>query len=294
MAIFRKLHTSFWTDTFVEELDRDQKLFYIYLLTNDKTKQCGIYEISKKQISFDLGYSMDTVSIHLNYFIKKGKIRYNDATKELAIKNWLKYNGSTSPKVKSCINTELKAVKDRVLIEYINSIDTLSQEEQEEEQEEEYSENKFSVPEKSDQTNTNTPNTETLKTKTKKTKTVPAAGVQKIVHPSYGFIKERFLDYYQLVKETPYYFEAKDGDKVNRIITKLKTLVKAKNPKITKEQEPDAINKSFNYIIRNMNDTFVIENLTLSMIDSKFNEIVAKIKNPKPDTKESTSIEFRV
>ena len=137
MAIFRKIHTSFWADTFVQDLDTDHKLFYLYLLTNERTKQCGIYEISKKQISFDTGYSIDKVSKLLNYFIKVGKIMYNDITKELAIKNWNKFNSSSSPKVVSCINTELYNIKDRVLIEYVNGIYTESQQEQEQEQEEE-------------------------------------------------------------------------------------------------------------------------------------------------------------
>lgn len=137
MAIFRKVHTSFWSDPFIEDLDRDQKLFYLYLITNDKTRQCGIYEITKKQIAYDLGYNIDTVSKHMAYFIKTGKIRYNEPTKELAIKNWLKYNSSTSPLVKKCIDKEFENVKDRVLIEYLYSTDTQSQEEQEEEREEE-------------------------------------------------------------------------------------------------------------------------------------------------------------
>jgi hypothetical protein len=137
MAIFRKIHTTFWSDSFISDLDRDKKLFYLYLLTNERTSQCGIYEITKKQISFDLGYTIDTISKLFEYFIKIGKIRYNEATKELAIKNWLKYNGSNSPKVQSCINKELEKVKDTLLIEYINSIDTQSQQEQEQEQEQE-------------------------------------------------------------------------------------------------------------------------------------------------------------
>ena len=137
MAIFRKIHTSFWSDSFVSELENDQKLFYLYLMTNERTRQCGVYEITKKQIAFDLGYSIDKVSKLLAYFISKKKIKYNDKTNELALGNWLKYNNSTSPKVQSCINQEFKLVKDTVLIEYVKSIDTQSQEEQEEEEEKE-------------------------------------------------------------------------------------------------------------------------------------------------------------
>jgi len=137
MAIFRKIQTSFWSDSFISDLDKDKKLFYLYLLTNERTTQCGIYEITKKQIAFDLSYSIDTVSKLLNYFIGVGKIKYNEDTKEVAVKNWLKYNKSTSPKVQSCINKELKMVKDTLLIQYINSMDTDTQEEEEEEQEQE-------------------------------------------------------------------------------------------------------------------------------------------------------------
>ena len=134
MAIFRKIHTSFWSDTFIQDLDNDHKLFYLYLLTNERTKQCGIYEISKKQISFDLGYSMDRVSKLLKYFIDTNRIMYSEPTKEIALRNWTKFNGSTSPKVVSCIKSELLNVKDRVLIEYVNGTYTASQEEKEKEE----------------------------------------------------------------------------------------------------------------------------------------------------------------
>ena len=142
MAIFRKIHTSFWSDTFIQDLDNDHKLFYLYLLTNERTKQCGIYEISKKQISFDLGYSIDRVSKLLKYFIDTNRIMYSEPTKELALRNWTKFNGSTSPKVVSCIKSELLNVKDRVLIEYVNGMYTASQQEQEQEQEQEEEEEK--------------------------------------------------------------------------------------------------------------------------------------------------------
>jgi len=151
MAIFRKIHTSFWSDPFIQDLDNDHRLFYLYLLTNERTKQCGIYEISKKQMAYELGYSIDKVSKLLAYFIKVGKILYSETTKEVALKNWMKYNGSTSPKVVSCIKSELCSVKDRVLIEYVNGMYTASQEEQEEEEEkEEEKQKRFVKPNRDD------------------------------------------------------------------------------------------------------------------------------------------------
>jgi len=125
MATFRKVHIQFWGDPFIQDLTPEQKFFYLYLLTNGQTKQCGIYEVTKKQICYDTGYNIDTVSKLLQYCINTDKIKYNEVTNEIAIKNWNKYNGSDSPKVQSCVNQELKSVKDTVLIEYIYGMDNV-------------------------------------------------------------------------------------------------------------------------------------------------------------------------
>ncbi|MDN3658921.1 hypothetical protein QWZ08_24975 [Ferruginibacter paludis] len=134
MAIFRKVHVDIWRDAFFESLTPEQKFFFIYLLTNSKTTQCGIYEITVRQISFDTGYNEDTVQKLLDFFIKCDKVFYSSTSKEIAIKNWKKYNDSTSPKVKACVFKELKLVKDKVCIQYVNTINTISQEEEDQEE----------------------------------------------------------------------------------------------------------------------------------------------------------------
>lgn len=126
MAIFRKVHVQFWGDIFVQSLTPEQKFFFLYLLTNEKTRQCGIYEISTRQISYDTGYNVDTVNKMIDFFTGAKKIQYSRQTNEIAIKNWDKYNGSSSPKVQNLVNKELVEVKDKDLIEYINSTDTVS------------------------------------------------------------------------------------------------------------------------------------------------------------------------
>jgi hypothetical protein len=126
MAIFRKIHVTFWSDAFIQELKDREKLFYIYLLTNDKTTQCGVYELTKKQIAFDLGYSIDTVSILINQFQKYDKIKYNDITNEVSIKNWNKFNLNISSKVQILVSKEVERVKDKTLIQYQYSINTVS------------------------------------------------------------------------------------------------------------------------------------------------------------------------
>lgn len=121
MAIFRKVHISFWSDVFVQSLTPEQKFFYLYLITNEKTKQCGIYEITLRQISYDTGYNIDTVNKLLSFFIDASKVRYSADTQEMAIKNWDKYNGSKSPDVQNLVNKELKSIKDTTLSQWLHS-----------------------------------------------------------------------------------------------------------------------------------------------------------------------------
>lgn len=142
MAAFRKISVTFWADSFVGELTPEQKYFYLYLMTNDKTTQCGIYETSIRKICFDTGYNSETIQKLLDFFEQKNKIRFSKETNEIALLNWVKFNESNSPKVLACVEKELKQVKNRVLIEYLYSMDTYPQEEEEKEkeQEEEYQE----------------------------------------------------------------------------------------------------------------------------------------------------------
>lgn len=135
MATFRKVHVSFWSDPFTQELTPEQKYFFLYLITNEKSSQCGIYEITKRHICYDTGYNIDTVSKLLKFFVDHDKIKYNYDTSEIAIKNWLKYNDNGSPKVQTFVRQELMSVKDKSLIQYLYSTDTSPQVEVEVEKE---------------------------------------------------------------------------------------------------------------------------------------------------------------
>ena len=146
MAIYRQVHTSFWQDYFVLLLTPEKKYFYLYLLTNSKTKQCGIYELPMKVIELETGYNSETIDKLLNEFISFGKIKYNRQTKEICIVNWFKYNPATSPKIRICVEKELRNVKDRALIGYTGyPMQGVSQQEQEQEQEQEQKEECISV-----------------------------------------------------------------------------------------------------------------------------------------------------
>lgn len=136
MAAYRKISITFWSDPFVQTLTPEGKYFYLYLMTNTKTSQCGIYEITINHMSFETGYNNATIEKLLKQFQQNGRVKYSKETNEIALKNWPKYNLSESPKVKACVSNELKSIKNPALIEYLYSINTSSQETKEETKEE--------------------------------------------------------------------------------------------------------------------------------------------------------------
>lgn len=122
MAKYRMVHTEFWMSPVVsEEMTPEDRYFFLYLLTNPHTKQTGIYRITKKQIAFDMGYSIESVNALMIRFIQHHKlIRYNPETRELAIKNWGKENLLRGGKpVIDCILAELENVEDISLIQFV-------------------------------------------------------------------------------------------------------------------------------------------------------------------------------
>ncbi|RDY28430.1 DnaD domain protein [Romboutsia weinsteinii] len=117
MAVYRHIHIDYWQDGFVLDLTPEEKYFYIYLMTNSKTSQCGIYELPKRIIETETGYNRETVEKLIYRFEEYEKIVYCEDTKELFLKNWIKHNKVVSPKVKKCIEKELFNVKSKELIE---------------------------------------------------------------------------------------------------------------------------------------------------------------------------------
>src|SRR5690606_31370000 len=122
MAKFRMVHTQFWDDPkVVEEMTPEDRYVFLYLLTNSNTKQIGIYTITRKQMSFDTGYTQEAIQSILERLIKKHKLlKYNSDTREIAIKNWGKFNFIRGGKpMEDCVKSELTSVKDVELIRYV-------------------------------------------------------------------------------------------------------------------------------------------------------------------------------
>jgi hypothetical protein len=125
MENYTMVNTDIWENPVDLEgimMTPQDKYFYLYLLTNPYINHIGVYQISKKRMAFDLGYSIDMVHLLMERFINHYKlIRYNPERRELGIKNWGKHNlYKVSKAVLDCIVSDLRDVCDPSLIQYVS------------------------------------------------------------------------------------------------------------------------------------------------------------------------------
>ena len=54
--MYRTIDTAFWGDRKVsEDFSADERYLYLYLMTNNRTRLCGCYEITCKAMAFETG-----------------------------------------------------------------------------------------------------------------------------------------------------------------------------------------------------------------------------------------------
>lgn len=119
MAAYRHIHIDYWQDSFVLDLTPEEKYFYIYLMTNSKTTQCGVYSLHNRIMETETGYNRETVEKLIQRFIEYKKIYYCEETKEIYLVNWIKHNMSNSPKVQKCIKKEIENIKNKEFVKLL-------------------------------------------------------------------------------------------------------------------------------------------------------------------------------
>lgn len=122
MAKQRMLNTKFWSDGFIRQLKPEEKLFYLYLLSNQYTDICGVYEIDMETMAFESGLSMDRISKTIDRLSHARKVLYSDGW--IYLKNWKKHQLS-NPKVQKGIEIGLCKVPPEFLAK-IKEFDRLS------------------------------------------------------------------------------------------------------------------------------------------------------------------------
>lgn len=115
----RVVKTNFWKDSLVDSFSPEDKYFWLYLLTNPQTNLLGVYQISVRVMSFEMGYSTEAVYVLIDRFTNKyNLIRYVDG--EVAIKNYLRHGIVKGGKpVLDALTKAMKMVKHKELLLWV-------------------------------------------------------------------------------------------------------------------------------------------------------------------------------
>lgn len=129
MAGYRQIHTQIWKDEWFIELEPDEKLFFVYLFSNDLASISGLYKIPVRVMANETGIPKDRIEDMLTKFQSDGKVYYGDGT--LFIKNMMKFHKNASPKTQEKVLKDIESIPDneikRVCIQYLYSMDTISE-----------------------------------------------------------------------------------------------------------------------------------------------------------------------
>jgi len=127
MPGYRQAHSRMWSDDWFSELKPEFKLLFFYLFTNERASVSGLYELSLRVIAFETGLEKQVILEGFAAFELANKVYYDEKRSVVFVRNMLKYQSSSSPKVAKRIEADLKSVpecalKDKWLSEYKVSI----------------------------------------------------------------------------------------------------------------------------------------------------------------------------
>ncbi len=95
----RIIHTKFWKDTFVSDLNPSEKLIFLYLLTNDRVNIIHCYECADREILFDTGVTRDALESAKVKLSASGKVHFFHSYVFLAnAEKYEQYRGELSAK----------------------------------------------------------------------------------------------------------------------------------------------------------------------------------------------------
>ena len=117
MANYRTIKNSFWNDPWVEDLDEQAKLLYIYLFTNIYVNNAGVMKESQNRLVFEIGITADLSSEMLIFFQEQGKIVMMDDY--IWVVRFIKHQTSTSPMILKNIAKCLDTIQSDSLIDTI-------------------------------------------------------------------------------------------------------------------------------------------------------------------------------
>lgn len=89
-------------------------------------------------------------------------------------------------------------------------------------------------------------------------------------NPLHSILKQQFLDFYKGLTNEEFYWDAKNASALKQLILKTKKKLREKEIKETDEK----ISESFQVLLERISDKWILDNLSVAIINSKFNEII--------------------
>ncbi|MEA3272241.1 MAG: hypothetical protein U9P90_01070 [Patescibacteria group bacterium] len=110
MAKKRYINTKFWSDGFVVKLNPLDRYLFLYLLTNEHTDICGIYELPWRVMARETGLEDEMLQEMFKRLVNK----FYYINGWVYIKNFAKHQGD-SPQIKKGIERSLNDVPAHVI-----------------------------------------------------------------------------------------------------------------------------------------------------------------------------------
>lgn len=111
----RSIDSRLWSDGWVRKLNALDRYLFIYLLTNDHSTWCGVYELDLAMMAFESGIDREDLERAMLPRLAPKAI-YVDGW--VYIPNWIKYHlstsGTISPQHQKGFDTAWKAVPERI------------------------------------------------------------------------------------------------------------------------------------------------------------------------------------
>ena len=105
MSKKRYFDTNFWSDTWVETLSQDEKLFFIYLFTNERVTIAGVYEIPLKRMVMESEFDKQSIVAMLSKM--ESRVRYVNGW--IVLRNAIKSQNYKNDKISRGIKAILEA-----------------------------------------------------------------------------------------------------------------------------------------------------------------------------------------
>ena len=264
----RSVNTKFWDDAFVEDLGPEHRLLFLYLLTNPHCNIAGIYEITLRKIVYHTRLSEKQVADGLKTLEENRKAFFFEDLNFVFLPNFLK-NQRLNPNMLKGVVTTVTNLPDPVKERIFGSSDKDISDPYRWVQDA----IKYLVPQKKEKPPAPPKTSEEAKAKPDKDhEPAKENPKQQSLHTT---MKELFLQFYSETKKTNYYWAAKDGAALKQLIGKISFSIKGSGG----EPSDEAVKDAMMALLHKNNDPWVTENLSMTNLNSKYNEIVAKIKS---------------